>query len=114
MALLAVPDAERELGYLLVDLSPLLSRPSALARSASVMNLTSPTPRVMKSLGAIWKFSVDDFSAAYPNRSGGSGAFTVYTEALALEFGTRVREWRLRLDPPISQEAPAELAALHR
>jgi transcriptional regulator with XRE-family HTH domain len=36
------------------------------------------------------------------------------SRALAAEFGQRVRELRLRLDPPISQERLAEIAGVHR
>jgi transcriptional regulator with XRE-family HTH domain len=36
------------------------------------------------------------------------------SEALALEFGRRIREARMRLDPPVSQEGLAELAGVHR
>ena len=33
---------------------------------------------------------------------------------LAVEFGRRVREFRLQLDPPVSQERLAEIAGVHR
>ena len=36
------------------------------------------------------------------------------SDALALAFGQRLREARLRLDPPVSQEALAEIAGVHR
>ena len=36
------------------------------------------------------------------------------SEALALELGRRIREARLRLDPPVSQEGLAEIAGVHR
>jgi hypothetical protein len=35
-------------------------------------------------------------------------------EALAVEFGRRVRDLRLRLDAPVSQERPAEIAGVQR
>jgi transcriptional regulator with XRE-family HTH domain len=39
---------------------------------------------------------------------------STFSEALAVEFGKRVRETRLGLDPPVSQEALADLAGVHR
>lgn len=42
------------------------------------------------------------------------GARSTFSDVLALEFGKRIRDIRQRLDPPVSQEALAELAGVHR